>query len=105
MYAINLIMSGYWGQGRRLRGDTPRHKPEARGGRQEELPHAPKPEARGSRQEELPYAPTPEARGGGWEHQPHVQGAMAVRAQEGLEELSHVESQEGQQWGDTPHPR
>ena len=89
MYAINLIMSGYWGQGRRLRGDTPCHKPEARGGRQEELPHA----------------PMPEARGGGWEHQPHVEGAMAVRAQEGLEDLSHVESQEGRQWGDTPRPR
>ena len=34
---------------------------------------------------------TTEARGGGQEDQPHVQGAMAVRAQEGLEELSHVE--------------
>ena len=48
-------------------------------------------------QEELPHAPTPEARGGGREDQPHVQGAVAVRAQEGLEELSHVEGQEGQQ--------
>ena len=37
----------------------------------------------------------PDARGGGWEEQPHVQGAVAVRAQEGLEELSHVEGQEG----------
>ena len=27
--------------------------------------------------------------------QPHVQGAVAARAQEGLEELSHVEGQEG----------
>ena len=27
--------------------------------------------------------------------QPHVQGAMAARAQEGLEKLSHVEGQEG----------
>ena len=40
--------------------------------------------------------PTPEARGGGWEDQPHVLGAMAARVQEGLEELSHVEGQEGQ---------
>ena len=40
---------------------------------------------------------TTEARGGGLEDQPHVQGAVAVRAQEGLEELSHVEGQEGQQ--------
>ena len=39
--------------------------------------------------------PTPEARGGGWEDQPHVQGAVAARVQEGLEELSHVEGQEG----------
>ena len=38
----------------------------------------------------------PEARGGGQEDQPHVQGAVAAqRAQEGLEELSHVEGQEG----------
>ena len=42
-----------------------------------------------------PHAPMPEARGGGQEDQPHVQGA--ARAQEGLEELSRVESQEGQQ--------
>ena len=39
--------------------------------------------------------PTPEARGGGREELPHVQGAMAAWAQEGLEELSHVEGQEG----------
>ena len=39
--------------------------------------------------------PTPEVRGGGQEDQPHVQGAMAVRAQEGLEEVSHIEGQEG----------
>ena len=56
-----------------------------------------KPEARGSGREELPHAPTPEARGGGWEDQPHT---VAARAQEGLEELSHVEGQEGQWWGD-----
>ena len=36
-----------------------------------------------------------EARGGGREDQPHVQGAVATPAQEGLEELSHVEGQEG----------
>ena len=39
--------------------------------------------------------PASEVRGGGWEEQPHVRGAVAVRAQEGLEELSHVEGQEG----------
>ena len=37
----------------------------------------------------------PEARGGGREDQPHVHGALAVHMQEGLEELSHVEGQEG----------
>ena len=50
-------------------------------------------EARGGGREEKPM---PEARGGGREDQSHVQGAMAARAQEGLEELSHVEGQEGQ---------
>ena len=37
----------------------------------------------------------PEARGGGPEDQPHFQGAVAARAQEGPEELSHFEGQEG----------
>ena len=41
--------------------------------------------------------PMPEARGSSWEDQPHVQEALAARAQEGLEELSHVEGQEGWQ--------
>ena len=49
--------------------------------------------------------PTTEARGSGREDQPHIQGAVAARAQEGLEELSHVEGQEGRRWEDTPHPR
>ena len=40
--------------------------------------------------------PASEARGGGREEQPHAQGAVAVRAQEGLQEPSHVEGQEGQ---------
>ena len=62
------------GQGRQPGGDTPRPKPEARGDGREELPHAPK----------------PEAKGGGGEEQPHIQGAVAARAQEGLEELSHI---------------
>ena len=52
-------------------------------------------EVRGGSWEELPHAPKPEARGGGREDQPHVQGAVAAQAQEGLEELSHVEGQEG----------
>ena len=40
--------------------------------------------------------PTTEVRGGGREEQPHIQGAVAARAQEGLKELSCIEGQEGQ---------
>ena len=39
--------------------------------------------------------PRPEARAGGREDQPQVQRAVAVQAQEGLEELSDIERQEG----------
>ena len=46
-----------------------------------------------------------QARGGGREDQPHVQGAVAALVQEGQEELSHIEGQEGRRWGDTPRPR
>ena len=49
-------------------------------------------EVRGGSREEIPHALKPEARGDGWEDQPH-----AARAQEGQEELSHVEGQEGRQ--------
>ena len=52
-------------------------------------------EVRGGGREELPHAPKPKARGGGQEDQPNVQAAVAARVQEGLEELSHVEGQEG----------
>ena len=45
-----------------------------------------------SSREELPL---PEANGGGQEEQPHIQGAVAVQAQEGLEEVFHVQRQEG----------
>ena len=41
--------------------------------------------------------PTPEARGGSQEEQSHLQGAVAARAQEGLEELFHVQGEEGRQ--------
>ena len=75
---------------------------EVRGGGREELPHAPTLEAKGGGWEEQPHA---WGRGGGREDQPHIQGAVATRAQESLEELSHVEDQERQRWGDTPHPR
>ena len=39
--------------------------------------------------------PTPKVRGSGREKQSHVQGVVAARAQEGLEELLHVQGQEG----------
>ena len=81
---------------------------EVRGGSQEEIPHASslRPGAVAGRSYPMPPRlrpraaagksnPMPEARGGGWEDQPHVQGTVAAWAQEGLEELSHVESQEG----------
>ena len=81
---------------------------EVRGGGREELLHAPslRPGATGGRSYPTPLSPRPraaagrsnrttEARGGGREDQPHIQGALAVWAQEGLEELFHVEGQEG----------
>ena len=49
----------------------------------------------GGGREEIPHAPMPEARGSGQEEQPYVQGAVAVWVQEGLEELSRIEGQEG----------
>ena len=47
----------------------------------------------------------PEARVGSQEEKPHVQGAVAAWVQEGLEELLHVQGQEGSWWGDTPRPK
>ena len=74
------------------RGVTPRPRPGAAGRRSYPTPLSPRPRAAAGRSN-----PTTEARGGGREDQPHVQGAMAAQAQEGLEELSHVEGQEGLQ--------
>ena len=45
--------------------------------------------------------PTLKAWGGGREEQPHVQGVVAVQVQESLEELYHVEGQEGW-WEELP---
>ena len=65
----------------------------------EELPHVPGqgrrprvPGCDGTGAVERSY-PTPEARGGCWEEQPHVQGAVAVWVQEGLEELLLAQGQ------------
>ena len=78
----------------KIRGVAKRRYPvsEVRGSKKRSYPTS---KVRGSGPEELSHAPTPEARGSGWEDQPHVQGAVAARAQEGLEELSHIEGQEG----------
>ena len=94
----------------RPRGATPhprsgaeaRRTPCLKGCHQEELPHV-----RGQGQQpRVPGCdcagtaershPTSEARSGSREEQTHVQGAVAAWVQEGLEELSHVEGQEGQ---------
>ena len=40
--------------------------------------------------------PRSEARGRGLEEQSHDQGEVAAQAQEGLEELFHIQGQEGQ---------
>ena len=49
-------------------------------------------EARGGGLKEQPHA---RGQGGDWEEQPHTQRVVAVRVQEGLEEPSHIEGQEG----------
>ena len=91
----------------------PRPRSGAMTGRRYPMPLSQRPGAAGRRSYPMPLSPRPvavagrtnpmpEARGGGWEDQPHTMDAWA---QEGLEELSHIEGQEGWQWGDTPHPR
>ena len=62
---------------------------EVRGGDERSYPVS---EVRGGSREEIPHALKPEARGGGREDQPNT---VAAWTQEGLEELSHVEGQEG----------
>ena len=47
----------------------------------------------------------PEARGGGQEEPHHIQEAVAMQAQEGLEELSALKVRNGGSKEITPHPR
>ena len=85
-------------KGRQPRGVSPRPRSGAvaesarlqrrRNGREE----LPKSEVRGGSREELPHV---RGQGRRREDQPHVQGAVAARAQDGLENLSHIEDQEG----------
>ena len=72
-------------QGRQPGGDTP--CPRSGAGRRSHLT----PEARGGDPEE-----PPRAQGQGWRPGGATQGAVAAQAQEGLEELSHLEGQEPQ---------
>ena len=79
-------------EGRRPRRVTPRPRSGAAAWRRYPTPLSPRPGAAAGKSN-----PTPKARSGDQEDQPHVQGDMAARAQGGLEELSHVEGQEGGQ--------
>ena len=123
---INLLTATAYIE--RLRGATPRPRsgaeagrtPCPRGGGQEELHHVrgqgqrPRvPGCHSAWMAERSY-PTSEVRGGSWEEQPHLQGAMATQAQEGLEELFQIQGKEGWRWGEMvwtsqkwygPHPR
>ena len=83
----------------RPRGDTQHPRSGWRG---EELPCV---WGQGRRVGGATPCPHAQGQGHGREEQPHVQRALAVRTQEGLEELSYIEGQEGRQWGDNPHPR
>ena len=92
-------------EGRRPRGPTPclrsgvaaesarllQSMSEVGGGGQEELPLHPRSGVAARRR-----YPPPEARVGSWEEQAHIQGVVAAWAQEGLEELLHVQGQEKQ---------
>ena len=72
-------------EGQRLRRVTPRPRAGAA------AESARLQQRRNGQEELLP----PEARGGGREEQPHIQEAVAAWVQEGLEELFHVQGQEG----------
>ena len=88
-------IQGQWRPG----GDTPRPRsgaarrshlvPKARGGDPEEPPQA--------RSQGRQLGGATHARGQGWRPGGASRGAVAAQAQEGLEELSHVEGQEGRQ--------
>ena len=79
---MNEVRGGGWpgeatlarGQGQRSGGPTPGLRPEAAARRS---------------------CLQPEARGNSQEGHPQVQGAVAARAPEGLEELFHIQGQEG----------
>ena len=86
-----------------LRGGSQEELPEVRG--QGQQPRVPGCDGAGMAERSYPTSevaaaagrsyPTSEVRGGYREELPHLQGAVAARAQEGLEELFHVQGQEG----------
>ena len=85
-----------------LKGSGQDELPHVRGqGQKPGVPHAQRAVAKGVTPHPRSGAaagrsnPTPEARGSSQEDQSRAQGAVAAWAQEGLEELSHVEGQEG----------
>ena len=75
-----------------MRGVTLRPRSGVAAGRRYLMPLSPRPRAVVGKSNR-----TTEARGHGREDQPLFQGAVAVWVQEGLEELSHSEGQEGWQ--------
>ena len=90
-------MSQVRGSGREYQTATVQERPRGatrsprsgRGGRREEIPSV-----RGQGQRPGGATPRPHARGQGWRRE-ELPGAMAAWAQEGLEELPHIEGQEG----------
>ena len=79
------------GDGREEKPHVPSPRPGVVGRKSYPTPLRPRPRAAAGRSN-----PMTKARGGDPEDQPHLQGAVAAWEQEGLEELSHVEGQEGQ---------
>ena len=75
-----------------MKGSGQKELPHVRG--QGQWPRVPGFDGTGTAERSYPAS---EVRVGGRQEQPHVQGAVAARAQEGLDELSHVEGQEGRQ--------
>ena len=68
-------------------------RPEARGGDERSYPAS---EVRGGGREEIPHAPSPRPRAAAGRSNPtSKKPGLRGRAQEGLEELSHIEGKEG----------
>ena len=70
----------------KVRGGDPEHQASPA----QERRRGATPRPRSGAAAEMSY-PTPEVRGSGQEEQPHVQGVVAARAQEGREKLLHVQ--------------